>query len=80
MPNQTRRTFVKHSAGAAAGMTVFAGLLADRARADAAAGSHPVLAYVGDPGTGEISLMSADGEITVRNPRLAADIAGAARR
>jgi hypothetical protein len=76
----TRRRFVKNSAGAAAGMTLIGVLVADRANAEGGtAGSEPVIAYVRDPSTGEIDVMSGDREATVRDPKLAAQIARAAR-
>ena len=79
MSDLTRRGFVKTSAGAAAGMTAIGALVAEQADADAVAGSDPIVAYVSDPGKGEISVMSGDREVTVRDPKLAARIARAAR-
>jgi anaerobic selenocysteine-containing dehydrogenase len=80
MSDLTRRGFVKSSAGAAAGMTAIGALVATgQAEAEQpAAGSDPVVAYVRDPSTGEISVMSGDREVTVRDPKLAARIARAA--
>lgn len=78
MTDLTRRGFVKNSAGAAAGVTTLAALLAERADADAAAGSHPVVAYISNPRSGEISLMSHDREVTIRDRKLAARIVQAA--
>jgi TAT (twin-arginine translocation) pathway signal sequence len=72
----SRRGFVKTSAAAAAGVTVVGALVAERAQA---AGSEPVVAYVGDPSKGEISVMSGDREVTVRDRDLAARIARAGR-
>jgi hypothetical protein len=72
----TRRGFVKNSATAAAGVTVIGALLAEQAQANP--GSTPVVAYVTDARTGEISLMAADREVTVRDKRLAAQIVRAA--
>jgi hypothetical protein len=51
----TRRGFVKNSAGAAAGLTAIGALVAQQADAGAVAGSEPVVAYVSNPGKGEIS-------------------------
>jgi hypothetical protein len=80
MTDLTRRGFVKNSAGAAAGMTVIGALVADEADADGApAGTEPVVAYVSDPAKGEISVMSGDREVAVRDRKLAARIARAAR-
>ena len=76
----TRRGFVKTSAGAAASVTVIGALAAEQADArGAAAGSGPVVAYVSDPSSGEISVMSGDREVSVRDPTLAARIVRAAR-
>jgi anti-sigma-K factor RskA len=72
----TRRGFVKSGAAAAAGATVIGGLAAEQAEA---AGSEPLVAYVSDPNSGEISVMSGDRETTVRDKNLAARIARAAR-
>jgi anaerobic selenocysteine-containing dehydrogenase len=74
MSHLTRRGFVKSSAGAAAGMTAIGALVAQQADAEAVAGSEPVVAYVSNPGKGEISVMSGDREVTVRDPKLAARI------
>ncbi len=78
MSELTRRRFVQNSAGAAAGLTALGALLAGRADADVAAGSTPVVAYISDPSSGEITLMGAEGEHTVRDHQLAAQIVRAA--
>jgi hypothetical protein len=75
---QTRRAFVKRSAGAAAGATVIGALIADQAGAQAL-DSDPVVAYVSDPRRGEISLMIGEREVSVRDRNLAAQIVRAAR-
>lgn len=75
MSELTRLGFVKSSAAAAAGMTVFGALLAEEA--SAAAGEEPVVAYVSDPRKGEISVMRGDREVTIRDKKLAARIYGA---
>jgi len=62
-------------------MTAFGALGVGPADADAsasAAGSQPVVAYVRDPRSGEIALMSGGREVTVRNPQLVAQLARAA--
>jgi hypothetical protein len=59
-------------------MTAIGVLAAQQADAQAVAGSGPVVAYVSDPGKGEISVMSGDHEVTVRDPKLAARIVRAA--
>ena len=79
MSDLTRRSFVKNSAGAAAGMTAVGAIVAAQAEADeSAVGSDPVVAYVTNPRKGEISVMSGDREVSVRDPKLAARIARAA--
>ena len=80
MSDLTRRGFVKNSAGAAAGVTVIGALAAEQAQArDHAAHTEPVVAYVSDPKKGEISVISGDREVKVRDRDLAARIARAAR-
>ena len=74
MRDLTRRGFVTRSAGAVAGLTAIGALAAQQADADVATGSEPVVAYVSDPGKGEISLMHGDREVTVRDRELAARI------
>jgi len=73
----TRRGFVKSSAAAAAGMTVAGALRAEEASAEA--GQEPLVAYVSDPGKGEISVMRGDREVRVRDKKLAARIYDAGR-
>jgi hypothetical protein len=76
----TRRNFVKNSAITAAGMTAIGAVAADAAEADnGAVGSEPVVAYVSDPSTGEISVMSGEREVKLRDRKLARDISRAAR-
>jgi hypothetical protein len=76
----TRRGFVNKSAGAAAGLTAIGAIVAEQADADSGtAGSDPVVAYVSDPSSGEISVMAGDREVVVRDRKLAAQIARAAR-
>ena len=77
MSDLTRRRFVKNSAGAVAGATVIGALLAGEAEADA--GSEPIVAYISNPRKGEISVMRGDREVTVKNRKLAAEIARAGR-
>ena len=71
--SDTRRAFVKRSATAAIGATMVGGLLATEADADT---SEPVVAYVRG---GEVSVMKGDREVTVRDRKLAAQIARAAK-
>jgi hypothetical protein len=61
-------------------MTVVGALVTSQASADEGpVGSEPVVAYVKDPSSGEISVMSGDREVLVRDRKLAARIARAAR-
>jgi hypothetical protein len=66
--DQTRRAFVKRSAGAAVGATMLGALMATEADANT---SQPVVAYVHH---GEISIMTGEREVTVRDRKLAAQI------
>ncbi len=76
----TRRGFVRTSAGAAAGITAIGAIVASQAEANTGpAGSDPVVAYVKDPRKGHISVMSGNREVTIHDPKLAAQIARAAR-
>ncbi len=80
MSDLTRRGFVKNTAGAAAGITAIGALVAGQAEADGGdPGSEPVVAYVSNPRKGEIAVMAGDREVTVRDRKLAASIARAAR-
>ncbi|MBV8989925.1 MAG: twin-arginine translocation signal domain-containing protein [Solirubrobacterales bacterium] len=79
MSELTRRGFVKTSAGAAAGVGVLGALAADQAEAHEGGRSGPVVAYVKDARRGEVSVMSGDREVTVRDSGLAARIVRAAR-
>jgi hypothetical protein len=78
MSDSTRRGFVKNSAAAAAGMTVVGALVAEQADAKAAAKSGPVVAYIRDPRTGEISVMAGEREVKLHDRKIAARIARAA--
>ena len=78
MSDTTRRGFVKNSAAAAAGMTVVGALVAEQADAKAAAKSGPVVAYIRDPRTGEISVMAGEREVKLHDRKIAARIARAA--
>ena len=72
MSDLTRRAFVKNSAAATAGITVIGALLTDQADAHAGeTGSRAVVAYVHD---GQVSVMTGDREVTVRDRKLAAQI------
>jgi hypothetical protein len=61
-------------------MTAIGAIAADVASADSgAAGSEPVVAFVSDPRTGEISVMKGDREVKLRDRKLARDISRAIR-
>ena len=80
MSDLTRRGFVKNSAAATAGITVLGALLSEQADARSGEpGSTAVVAYVRDPRKGDISVLTADREVHVRDRKLAAAIARAAR-
>lgn len=79
MSDVTRRSFVQSSAGVAAGVTamgVFGVGEADAKRQ--ATDAHPVVAWLGDPRDGTITIMKGDREVTIRDHGLAAKIANAA--
>ncbi len=78
MAGSTRRGFVKNSAATAAGMTVVGALLTEEAQARVAVHGGPVVAYVHDARTGEISVLASDREVRVRDRKLAARIANVA--
>jgi hypothetical protein len=76
----TRRGFVTNSAVTAAGLTMIGAADADAADGDRAAlGSEPVVAYVSDPSKGEISVMTGEREVKLRDRKLAQAISRAAR-
>ena len=80
MDELTRLGFMKSSAKAAVGVTAVGALVTSSAEAaDGQVGSEPVVAFVKDPRAGEITVMSGDREVIVRDPKLAAKIARAAR-
>ena len=75
----TRRGFVKNSAAAAAGMTAVGAIVAQQADADVVSEAEPVVAFVSNPRQGEVSVMTGEREVTVRDPKLAASIVRAGR-
>jgi hypothetical protein len=80
MNGLTRRRFVRNSAGAAAGITAIGAMTASRADASASAThTEPVVAYLKNPSTGEISIMHGDRETVIHDRALAGRIARAAR-
>jgi hypothetical protein len=78
MSDSTRRGFVKSSAAAAAGATALGALMAEQADAEATAGSGPIVAYIRDPRTGEISVMAGEQQVKLHDRKIAARIARAA--
>lgn len=60
-------------------MTVVGALAAEQADAKAAATSGPLVAYVRDPRTGEISVMAGERQVRLQDRKLAARLARAAR-
>jgi hypothetical protein len=81
MSDLTRRGFVTTSAGAAASITVLGALVTEMADAqeDTKAPHHPVVAYIKNPRSGEISVMSGDRTVKLHDRKLAARLARAAR-
>jgi hypothetical protein len=60
-------------------MTVVGALAAEQADAKALATSGPLVAYVRDPRTGEISVMAGERQVKLQDRKLAARLARAAR-
>ena len=80
MNDVTRRAFVRSSAGAAAGVTTMGVIGVGEADAKREAPpAHPVVAWLGDPRDGKITIMKGDREVTIHDHALAAKIANAAR-
>ncbi|MGO9959285.1 MAG: hypothetical protein ACLP50_25490 [Solirubrobacteraceae bacterium] len=80
MSELTRRGFVKNSAVTAVGLTAIGAATADAAGADSdQPGSEPVIAYVSDPTKDEISVMTGEREVKLRDRKLARAISRAAR-
>jgi hypothetical protein len=76
MSELTRRGFVRSSAGAAAGIAAVGAFgVTDADGKKQATHSHPVIAWLGDPRDGTITIMSGDGEVTIHDHALAAKIA-----
>lgn len=75
MQELTRLDFVKSSAGAAAGLTIFGALVVDDADAHEHHHHHhskPVVAYVRNRKKGEIAVMSGHREVVIHDRKLAA--------
>jgi hypothetical protein len=83
MDEVTRRGFVQSSAGAAAGVATYGAFgVADADAKDPkkrATHEHPVVAWLGDPRDGTITIMSGKREVTIHDHALAAKIARHAR-
>jgi hypothetical protein len=79
MSDSTRRGFVKNSAVTAAGMTVVGALMAEEADAKAAKNAAPMVAYIHDASSGEISLNWGERTVKVTDRKIAARLARAAR-
>ena len=79
MSDSTRRGFVKSSAAAAASVTVVGALIAEEADAKAAAGSGPIVAYIREPRSGEITVMAGERQVKLHDRKIAARIVRAAK-
>jgi hypothetical protein len=82
MDDVTRRGFVKSSAGAAAGVAALGAVGAAEAEARTDHHhhhAHPIVAWIGDPRDGKITVMRGKHEVTIRDHQLAARIARAAK-
>ena len=79
MSSTTRRAFVQNSAAAAAGMTALGAIVAAQADAETVGHSAPVVAYVKDARKGEITVMSGDRTVSVRDRQLAARLSKTVR-
>ncbi len=82
MVDVTRRGFVKSGAGAAAGLIAVSVFEVPTAEAKEHRHGHhpdPVVAWIGDPRDGRITVMRGKREVTIRDHKLAERIARAAR-
>jgi hypothetical protein len=88
MSDLTRRGFVKSSAGAAAGLAAFGALEVGEAEAKRRTAhsqphsnphSHPIVAWIGNPRDGKITIMSGKHERTIRDRKLASQLARAVK-
>jgi hypothetical protein len=75
MTELTRADFVKSSAAAALGASAIGAIATAAAEADEHPGNEPVVAYIKNPSQGEISVMSGEREVVLRDRRLATRIA-----
>ena len=82
MDDVTRRGFVRSSAGAAAMLAAAGTVGAAEAQADEHGHhhhAHPIVAWIGDPRDGKVTVMSGDREVTIRDHALVGRIARAAK-
>lgn len=82
MDDVTRRTFVTTGSAAAAGLVGLGALGAADAEAKEHKHGHhsePIVAWLGDPHDGRITVMSGKREVTIRDHKLAERIARAAK-
>ena len=79
MSDSTRRGFVKSSAAAAASVTVVGALIAEEADAKAASRSGPIVAYIREPRSGEITVMAGERQVKLHDRKIAARIVRAAK-
>lgn len=80
MGDITRLGFMKSSVGAAAGLTLVGSLAAVNADArEQPVGSEPLVVFVKNPASGEVSFMTGGREVIVHDRQLAARLARAAR-
>lgn len=75
MNDVTRAGFMKSSAAAVVGATALGAIASATAEADEHPGNEAVVAYVKNPSKGEISVMSGEREVVVRDRKLASQIA-----
>jgi Ubiquitinol-cytochrome C reductase Fe-S subunit TAT signal len=85
MPDSTRRSFLIATGAGAAAVGVAAALPGSAAASSAAAesrtlpsGAQPLVAHVADPGSGSLTLLVGERELTVHDPELVARLARAA--
>ncbi len=81
MSDLTRRGFVATSAGAAASITTLGALGVGEADAKShhPTHAHPIVAWIGNPQDGHITVMRGDREVTIHDHALAARLANAAK-
>ena len=83
MPDSTRRNFLIATGAGAAAVGVAAALPGSAEGEPAAtlpADAQPLVAHISDPGSGSMSLMVGEHEVTVHDPDLVARLARAAKQ